>query len=240
MKINEDFLDDSRIEDLEQRDEITYEKSIEEFKWQLNIFIYAENELKQFERVSNKIENDIKRLADRCVTIADYSLSMCDNRSNKLIFDLYFDNNFKTLESFFRFVHPLTDMLWKSLNTIGKSNGDGHIDYTLYKNDNGDFRTYVDGEDFSDMCDDQMLGSCTSRINDIYLAAIKLFDRPQTYQTVIKYCSPNDYIVYLFQSSSERFKEINRIRNNRKYIVRCNCANGFIRDYAFRGSKFER
>ena len=156
MRINEDFLDDARIEDVENHEGNTVENNPDGFPWLLTIFVYIEEgcwNMQEFVRICRK---DIESATDRCSSISNYLLQVDSLNINRVTFELYFNNNIKTLDSWFRYVHPLSNGLWKRFRKMMQSD-DGHIDYTLYKYDNGDFHTYMGGEKFSELCDADLL-----------------------------------------------------------------------------------
>ena len=99
------------------------------------------------------------------------------------------DSTFRTLDSFLRYVHALTSIVWKHLNT-GNTSDNGALIYTLYKNENGEFNTYMDGDEFSGLCDPEVLRSDSGIFFRYYNIAQSMFNRKSTYKTLTRFCSP--------------------------------------------------
>ena len=149
---------------------------------------------------------DIESATDRCSSISNYLLQVDSPNINRVTFELYFNNNFKTLDSWFRYVHPLSNALWKRFRKMMQSD-DGHIDYTLYKYENSDFHTYMGGEKFSELCDLELLKMNFTSLYEYYRVARKFFNSPATYPTLSKCCQPNYYIEMLLKKIAIRFEQ---------------------------------
>ena len=103
------------------------------------------------------------------------------------------DSTFRTLDSFLRYVHALTSIIRKYLNT-GNTSDNGAINYTLYKNVRGEFRTNKGGDIFSGLCDSEILRSDPENFYGYYNVAQLLFYKNSTYQTLTRFCSPMNNI----------------------------------------------
>ena len=77
------------------------------------------------------------------------------------------DSTFRTLDSFLRYVHTMTSIIWKHLNT-GNTSDNGALNYTLYKNENGKFHIYTGGDEFSGLCDPEVLRSDSGKFFRYY------------------------------------------------------------------------
>ena len=77
------------------------------------------------------------------------------------------DSTFRTLDSFLRYVHAMTSIIWKHLNT-GNTSDNGALNYTLYKNENGKFHIYTGGDEFSGLCDSEVLRSDSGKFFRYY------------------------------------------------------------------------